>query len=197
MAEAHNTLAWAKFTYDWDTVGAEQEFRRAIELNPSEARAHAWYGVFLAMRGRIEDSLQQVKSARELDPLSLANTSLAWATFYHAHEYDKAIEVCRAALEMDPNFVPALWRLVTIYEQQGELEKAIEGREREATLGVDKSKDLVREAKSLRKGYATNGARGYWLQKLKLLKADVNGKNPIPTAEIYSRLGNKDEALRW
>ena len=75
LAEAHTALAWAKFTYDWDTAGAEREFHRAIELNPSDARAHAWYGVYLAMLGRNKDSLQQVKSARELDPLSLANSS--------------------------------------------------------------------------------------------------------------------------
>jgi len=197
LPEAHTTLAWAKFTYDWDTADAEREFHRAIELNPSDARAHAWYGVYLAMLGRTEDSLQQVKSARELDPLSIANTSLAWTTFYHAHEYDKAIEVCRSALEMDPSFVPSHWRLIVIYEQQGELEKAIEMLEREATLGQDNSKELVREAKSLRKARAANGASGYWLQKLKLLEAEVNGRDAIDIGKTYSRLGNKDEAFRW
>ena len=116
MAEAHNTLAWAKFTYDWDTAGA-------------------WYGIFLAMRGRIEDSLQQVKSARDLDPLSLANTSLAFKTYYNARDYDKAIEVCRNALEMDTSFVPAHHRLIAIYEQKSELDKAIEERQRAVALG--------------------------------------------------------------
>ncbi len=197
LADAHNALAWAKFTYDWDTVDAEREFRRAIELNPSDARAHAWYGIFLAMLGRTEDSLPQVKSARELDPLSLANTSLAFRTYYNAREYEKAIEVCRAALEMDPNFVPALGRLIVIYEQQGELEKAIEMREREATLGGEDAKELLRQARLLRKAYTANGARGYWLQKLKLIKADVSGRDPIDIGTIYSRLGNKDEAFRW
>jgi len=197
LPEAHTTLAWAKFTYDWDTTAAEREFHRALELNPSDARAHAWYGVYLAMLGRTEDSLQQVKSARELDPLSIANTSLAWTTFYHAREYDKAIEVCRSALEMDPNFVPAHWRLIVIYEQQGELEKAIKMREREATLGGENSKQLLRQARLLSKAYAANGARGYWLQKLRLLKADVNGQEAIDIGTIYSRLGNKDEAFRW
>jgi hypothetical protein len=70
-------------------------------------------------------------------------------------------------------------------------------RQREATLGVDNAKELVREAKSLRKAYAANGARGYWLQKLKLLKADVKGRDAIDIGTMYSRLGNKDEAFRW
>jgi len=49
----------------------------------------------------------------------------------------------------------------------------------------------------LSKAYAANGARGYWLQKLRLLKADVNGQEAIDIGTIYSRLGNKDEAFRW
>lgn len=200
LAEAHNALAWAKFTYDWDTAGAQREFRRAIELNPSDARVHAWYGIFLAMLGRIEDSLQQVKSARELDPLSIANTSLAWRTFYNAREYDKAIELCRSGLEMEPNFVSNYVRLRFIYEQKGELEKAIEVVEREATLGGPNSKELVHEAQLLRKAYAGKGASGYWLVRLEKLRAGAqqgNGIAPVDLLIVYTRLGNKDEAFRW
>jgi tetratricopeptide (TPR) repeat protein len=207
LAEAHNTLAWAKFTYDWDAAGAELEFRRAIELNPSDARAHAWYGIFLAMRGHIEDSLQQVKSARELDPLSLGNTSLAFLTYYNARNYDKAIEVCRNALDMDANFVPAHQRLIAIYEQKGELDKAIEERQRAVTLGGGnsvivgggKSKELARQVESLRKAYAANGTRGYWLRRLEADTRDarLETADPIDLAGVYTRLGNKDEAFRW
>jgi len=200
LAEAHNTLAWAKFTYDWDTAGAEQEFRRAIELNPSDARTHAWYGIFLAMRGRIEDSLQQVKSARELDPLSLANTSLAYRTYYNARDYDKAIEVCRSGLEMDPHFIPNYQRLISLYEQKGELEKAIEVAEREAILGGDNSRELARQAELLRKAYTTKGARGYWgfrLQRLESQRASGNSWDAIYIAGVYARLGESDEAFRW
>ncbi len=199
LAEAHNTLAWAKFTYDWDTVGAEREFRRAIELNPSDARVHAWYGIFLAMLGRIEDSLQQVKSARELDPLSLANTSLAYRTYYNARDYDKAIEVCRSGLEMDPHFIPNYQRLISLYEQKGELEKAIEVAEREAILGGDNSQELARQAKLLRNAYTTKGARGYWGRRLRRLESQPESANSWDTiyiAGVYARLGENDEAFR-
>jgi len=196
LAEAHNTLAWAKFTYDWDTGGAEQEFRRAIELNASDARAHAWYGIFLAMQGRIEDSLQQVKSARELDPLSIANTSLAYRTYYNAHNYDKAIEICRNALDMDPNFVYAHQRLIAIYERKGELDKAIEERQWKGNLAGEKLEDLARQSNSLHKAYAERGARGYWLQKLELLRAEPNSTAAIAIIVTYTWLGNKDEAFR-
>src|SRR2546428_11273469 len=130
LGDAHTTLAWAKFTFDWDITGAEKEFRRAVELNPSDARAHAWYGIFLALQGRVEDSLRQVKSARELDPLSLANTSTAaFFAYYDARDYDKALQVCRDALDLDPSFLPAYEWLEQGYEQTGELDKAIEERQ--------------------------------------------------------------------
>jgi TolB-like protein/DNA-binding winged helix-turn-helix (wHTH) protein/Flp pilus assembly protein TadD len=197
LGDAHTTLAWATFTLDWDIAGAEQEFRRAIELNPSDARAHAWYGTFLALRGRVEDSLRQVKSARELDPLSLANTSTAaFISHYNARDYDKAIEVCREALDLDPNFLPARRRLVEVYEQTGELGKAIEEQQRAAALAGE-DPQVGREVNLLRKAYAEGGPRGYWVQKLELFRADVHPRDLIYVAKVYTRLGDKDEAFRW
>src|SRR5262249_55337403 len=198
VAEAHNALAWAKFTYDWDTAGAERDFRRALELNPSDARAHAWYGIFLTMLGRNEESLQQVKTTRQLNPLALANTSLAWRTYFNTGDYDKAIELCRKALEMDPYFISNYWRLQTVYEQTGEIEKAIDVMEMEATLGGDNSKELVHRAK-LRKAYAASGARGYWLQRLERVRVDADRGDMdfFSFCHAYPRLGKKDEAFRW
>jgi len=66
LAEAHWILAWAKFTYDYDWTGAEQEFRRAIELNPADSVARSWYGLCLGALGRFEPGLQEIKRALEL-----------------------------------------------------------------------------------------------------------------------------------
>jgi TolB-like protein/DNA-binding winged helix-turn-helix (wHTH) protein len=196
LADAHTTLAWAKFTLDWDAAGAEQEFRRAIELNPSDARAHAWYGTFLALRGRVEDSLRQVKSARELDPLSLANTSTAtFVVHYDARDYDKAIQVCREALDLDPNFLPAHWWLVQVYERTGKLGKALDVQQRAAALAGEDGR-VAREVNLLRKAYAEKGARGYWVQRMELFRAD-DPRYQINVAKVYERLGNKDKAFRW
>jgi serine/threonine-protein kinase len=186
-----------KFTYDWDTTGAEQEFRRAIELNPSDARAHAWYGIFLAMRGRVEDSLQQVKKTRELDPLSLVNTTLAYRTYFNAREYDKAIEVLQNAADMDPSFVSAYYRMIPIYEQKAELDKAIEAHERVGAFDRDNGEEFTREAALLRKAYANKGERGYWLQELEFLKKRANARYGVDGAVVLTHLGNDDEAFRW
>lgn len=209
LADAHNGLAWAEFTYDWDTVKAESEFQRAIELNPNDSRAHAYYGVFLAMLGRVDDSLREVQRTRELDPLSLAKTALAWRTYYSARDYDKAIQALQNAADMDPNFVSAYRRMIPIYEQKGELDKAIQVREQAAAFDKQNTKELKRHCSLLRKAYTAGGARGYWDQELEFVKTKTNNTargnvccdddpgDPIAFAAIYTRLGNKDEALRW
>ena len=197
LADAHNTLAWAKFTYDWDIAGAEREFRRAIELNPSDARAHAWYGIFLAMRGRNEDSLQEVKKTRELDPLSLANTTLAYRTYFQAREYDKAIDVLQSALDLEPSFVTAYYRMIPIYEQKVKLDNAIQAWEGAGAFDKENGKELTRQAILLRKAYANRGARGYWLQELEFLKKSTNPRYRIALVVVLARLGKKNEAFWW
>ncbi|MHB8499418.1 MAG: winged helix-turn-helix domain-containing protein [Candidatus Acidiferrales bacterium] len=201
LAEAHTALAWAKFTLDWDTVAAEREFHRAIELNPNDARAHSWYGIFLAMLGRIEDSLREVKRTHEIDPLSFAKTALAWRTYYNAHDYDKGIHLLQNVAEMDPTFLATYYRLILFYEQKGEFDKAIQELKDEAKFDKEHAKELTLQALLLRKAYAATGARGYWNQELQFLKAKKtnNVKGGVCCDDaiglLYTRLGRKEEAI--
>jgi len=77
LSQAHHSLAWVHYALDWDFNAAEAQFKRALELNASDVTAHLWYGMFLAERGRINESLVEMKRARELDPLSLMVNALA------------------------------------------------------------------------------------------------------------------------
>jgi len=201
LGEAHNALAWAKFTLDWDTVAAEREFRRAIELNPNDARAHSWYGIFLAMLGRIEDSLREVRRTRELDPLSFAKTSLAWRTYYNARDYEQGIQLLQNVAEMDPSFLATYHHLILFYDQKDELDKAIQVREDIAKFDKGHAKEWTLQSVLLRKAYAASGARGYWNQELEFLKPKKTGTaqdrlccDPI-IAVVYMRLGRKEEAM--
>src|SRR5262249_26385402 len=71
LAEAHAALAVMKHQFLWDQQAAEEEFRRALELKPSYATAHQWYGQFLTLAGRADEGLLEIRKAQELDPLSL------------------------------------------------------------------------------------------------------------------------------
>ena len=119
LGEAYATLAYVETLYDWDWQKSEDDFGRALALNPNYAQGHLWYAMHLAARGRHDESIAEVKRAQELDPLSLiTNTSLG-LMFYFANRYDDAIAQFHNVLELDPDFFVARWQLGLAYEQKG------------------------------------------------------------------------------
>jgi Tfp pilus assembly protein PilF len=92
LAEAHASLAWSMFIYDWDWPGADREFRRAIDLDPSYATAHQWYAFSLAAQGRLDEALVESHTARELDPASVSVRRSLAHVYYYARRYDQATQ---------------------------------------------------------------------------------------------------------
>jgi TolB-like protein/Flp pilus assembly protein TadD len=125
LAETHTSLAWAHFVFDWNWPAAEQEFDRAIELNPNYPNAHFWRGVYLTAMGRISEALVEMHRAQELDPLSLPVVAIGGWIFCFARQYDQAIEQSQKALIMDPNYALAHLYLGLALEQKGMLKQAI------------------------------------------------------------------------
>ena len=108
LPEARNAWSWIKFLkLDW--VGAEDEARRAISLDPSYATAHAYLGFYLSLQQRIDKARAQMSRALELDPTSRIFTTLSGYPFYGARDYDRAIVQFRKALDLDANFFFARW----------------------------------------------------------------------------------------
>jgi eukaryotic-like serine/threonine-protein kinase len=117
LAEAHTSLAFARFGYDWKWTESEREFKRALKLNPGYAMARNWFAVTVVAQGRFNDAFDQIKRARELDPLSLPiNTNAGWL-LHLARRYDEAIEQYLKTIELDEGFGLAHRRLGQTYEQ--------------------------------------------------------------------------------
>jgi tetratricopeptide (TPR) repeat protein len=91
LSQAHHSLAWVNYALDWDFTSAEAQFKRAVDLNANDVTAHLWYGMFLAQRGRIDESVREMKRAQELDPLSLMVNALAATPLLEARQYDAAM----------------------------------------------------------------------------------------------------------
>jgi TolB-like protein/DNA-binding winged helix-turn-helix (wHTH) protein/Tfp pilus assembly protein PilF len=123
LAEAHTALALILQNYDWDWQTSEREFRRAIQLNPSDATAHQWYAEHLMWRGRFDDALRESEEARRLDPLSLIVASDNGAIYYFSRQYDQAIEKWRWVLQMEPQF-PRAHLIVAAYVEKGMFSEA-------------------------------------------------------------------------
>jgi serine/threonine-protein kinase len=101
LAEAHTSLAYARWLGDLDWSGAEKEFKRALELKSSYVMAHEWYAEYLAALGRHDEAVAEIKKAQQLDPLAVPVTRAAGWVLYFARRFDEAINELQKALAMD------------------------------------------------------------------------------------------------
>jgi tetratricopeptide (TPR) repeat protein len=192
LAEAHACLGLVKAFYEWDWAGAEREYKRAIELNPGHASSHHWYGWYLALMGRLDESTRELRQAQELDPLSLEiNTDLG-LSFFIGREYDEAIEQFKKAIEMDPNFIWGRFFLAWACEQKGDLGEAIKEYERVAELD---DTPVIRA--SLAYAYALAGRLEETEKVLAELTEASTQKHvsPYDFTIIYAALGDHDHAF--
>ena len=126
LAEAHSSLALIYVYFDHDWSRAEQEFEKALELNPDLPTAHQRYGSYLTYMGRFEESIREYETALKLDPFSLQiNMNLA-TTYYMRGEYARAVENVQETMELEPNYMPLRFLLGLVYIQQNRLEEAIQ-----------------------------------------------------------------------
>ncbi len=124
-SEAHTSLAHVKCTQDWDWIGAEQEFKRAIGLDFRYSTAHHWYAASLLLPvGRNEEAREEMLIAQALDPISpIISRDLAKMHFY-VGDYEAALEQCDNTIELDPHFAPAYLLLGFVQERRGEFDEA-------------------------------------------------------------------------
>lgn len=193
-AEAHTSLAFVLYKFDWNWEEAELHFRRALQLNPAYALAHHWFGEFLVLRGRPDEGLAQLKQAESLEPLSLPIKNDLARGLYRTRHYDEAIAKAQQVLELDPNFSNAYATLAYAYEQKGDYPRAVEADLQVLRLANKSEQEIA----ALRKTFANSGWHAYWAAELKLLQKAPPGSVPSYVfAEIYLRLGNREAALHF
>jgi len=195
LADAHTTLGAIQFYDDWDWSSAEQEFKRAIDLNPSHAEAHKMYSVFLSSLGRLDEAIAEIGTAQALDPRALSPSVTAGWTFNYARQYDRAIEQCRKSLELDPQSVAAHDCLGDAYLGKGAYEQAIA----ECRVVAGGSSDDPLRLVGLGTAYALAGRRAEAEEVLAKLQAASKGHYvpPYLFSIIHAALGNKNQAFSW
>lgn len=195
LSEPHAALGLMKEQFDWDWIGAEREYQRALKLNPNYATAHQWYGEFLVFMGRTEDSLKALRRAKELDPLSaIINTEVGYP-YFCARQYDAAIVEFQKALELEPNFAPALNYLARSYELKGMVEEAMVTFQK----AVENSGGSPLMKARLGSAYAGIGKTGEARRILRELEEETKTRYvpPCVIAALYVRLGDKEQAFVW
>lgn len=194
LPEAHTALAVIVQNYDRDWQTAGNEYRRAINLNPSYAMGHHWYAEHLGYLGRFEEAFRESELARQLDPLSLIISADNAMLLYYSRQYDRAIEKFRAVKDLDPNF-PRAGELFLPYLGKGMLAEALEQLKRAESLYGDQPFILS----DLAYTYGRSGRRQQALRAVENLKQRYRPQETDPALLVtaYLGLGDKEQAFAW
>ncbi len=195
LAEAHTSLGWVTFIYDWDWAGAARSFERALELNPRYSVARQWHSWFLIAMGQRDAALAEGRLAIELDPASVSiRRSMGWL-YYYARQPEGALEHLRRALAMNPTAEENHRLLGLTYLQLGQHDEAAAAFKESialsdspalATAGlgaVAAARGRHAEARSVLSDLAEQSARRY--------------VSPVAYATVYAALGDADAAFTW
>jgi serine/threonine-protein kinase len=194
LADAHVSLAII-LAFQWDWVGSEREYLRAIDLSPDHRQARLWYAGNLLSVGRLDESLAEVERARRLDPLAPEIVLTVGCVLDFKGQYDDAIEQYRQAIELQPDLEIAYYWLSHANLQKGVFEEAISAAKKAVDLSGRNPMYLGRLGHAL----AVSGKGDEALEVLEELNLPENAEL-APTYEIaliFTHLGDHDRAFEW
>ena len=195
LGEAHTSRAVILAMYDWDYAGAEKEFRRGIELSPSNSNGHHFFGIVLLHEGRFDEALSEEKRAVELDPISPVASRAVGAVLGYQRKYDESIGQLKKTLELAPNFGLALNDLGFVYLEKGMYAEANAEFEKSVAMPISKAAPLS----SLAYAYAVEGRKAD-AQKILDQLNDLSKREyiqPRLLARVYAGLGDKEKTFEY
>jgi adenylate cyclase len=178
-------------------LGSENEYRRAIELNPNYATAHHWYSALLSIEGRLDEALDEAKRALELDPLSLPINSNLADVYDFLRQDDRAIDQCHKTIELDPSFPSAHGTLGGLLLFNGKYAEGFSELQQAATASHDEEQMEI--ANTVVDTFRKSGFR----EAVKVrIRADIDRSkreyvSPFFIAENYVIIGDKENAFQW
>lgn len=193
LAEAHATDALLKMWYEWDWIGAEKAFKRALDLIPGSVDIYDRYLTFLVATQQKKEGLAIVRKMLDADPHSpRLNLQMGW-TYLHLGEYELAEKQLKYTADLSPASYWPHVQLAWVYAVKGDYAKALE-----------KCEFLIKNYPKKKFAsfgwiYAAGGQVDKALNILKRLEENYH-KRPSYTfqiAKIYAALGNNDKAFEW
>lgn len=195
LAEAHISLGCLLMINEWDWKNAEKEFQIGLELNPNYATGHHWYSEWLLYNGFQHEALKEITLAVDLDPVSQAIVRDQGMTYYYTRQYDKAINIARIAINLDPGMSTVHRLLSMCYQAKGMSEEAIA----ENQLWGDMIQNDVKTKVCLAQIYAASGRK----DDARSLLIEINDDHSLwendyrSMGQIYAALGEFDTAFEW
>ena len=194
LAEAHAALAIALTAYDWDWPGADNEFRRAIALNPDYPTAHAHYGWYLSLMARTDEAIAESNRAIALDPLSTEFNHNLGLSFYRGRQPGQAIVQFRKTLDLAPSDWITRTNLGWVLISERRFSEALT--ELRSARQIDDNHYVLA---ALGQAYALSGNRSEALRTIEQMKEWSKRRyvSPHSIALVYAALGEKDLAFEW
>jgi serine/threonine-protein kinase len=191
-AEAYTSLGIVQSLYEWDWVGSEKRFRRAVELNPGGAYDQHWLGHYYETMGQWQDAQNQMQKALALDPLNPMYGEDLGYDFFINHRYDEAIQQLRKVVELDPEDAVGRAFLALALEAKGLTKESLAESDKAQQYGS---------------GFLTGSIAGVYCRAGKpaearkiLAQLRTQAKegyvSPLQQAIIHFALGEKDEGFR-
>jgi serine/threonine protein kinase/TolB-like protein/cytochrome c-type biogenesis protein CcmH/NrfG len=198
LAHPHAVLGGIKLEYSWDFAGGEAEFKKALELDPSDATARQWLSEGLCeIGGRAQEAIDEGNRAHQLDPLSPIISAQQAQAYTYDRQFDKAIEIFKKVIADNPTFGRAHGELAYAYWGAHEYPEAIQEWKTAAQLEGDKN--YAEYAAALDAGFRVGGWPGALRKGIEVSlaqrKARTGYVSPYQIAELYSDLADKDHAF--
>ena len=194
LGEAHSSLGYVNRLL-WNWPEAEKELRRGVELNPTYATGHKWYGNVLFDLRRFDEAISEYKRAQEIEPLSLIISANLAESYLQSGDLNAAAVQCQRAIDLDPNWYYVRLLQTLVYLKQGRNSEALS----EAEKSVELSKRLSTPLAFLGIVYAQTGRRDEAETVINELKQKYGqGRaNGYDIARIYAALNEKDQVFEW
>jgi Tfp pilus assembly protein PilF len=195
-SEAHASLAFSLFYGNWDVANADKEFRRAIELDPSNAVARHWYATYLMTVHRLPESITEIERAQTLDPSSISILADKGLILLQAGRNDESVALLRQLEASEPNFLSPHRYLKQYYLDHADYQDFLV--ESKAVASLTQNKAALAIAEAAEEGYLTGGATEMFESILLAQKRlyDQGLVTAFDLAHTYARVGNREETMR-
>ena len=191
---AHAQKGWDAMDNELDLVTAGEEFKKAVDLDPSGVEGHEGLGGYYAAVGKFDESILEMRRAQELDPLSFIVNEDVCRMLFLARRYDEALVQCKTTLDMDPS-QRSRWQIAAIYVTKGMGEEAV------ATFiqAFEKAGVPADRMTALKSRAEKGGLQGLWQEALRTDSPEVDREkhNGFLVARAYTYAGDKDKAITW
>jgi len=200
LAHPHAVLGGIEFEYSWDFTGGEAEFKKALELDPSDATARQWLSEGLCeIGGRAQEAIDEGNRAHQLDPLSPIISAQQGQAYTYDRQFDKAIEIFKKVIADNPTFGRAHGELAYAYWGAHKYPEAIQEWLTGSQLEGDKN--YAEDAAASETGFRAGGWPGALRKNIEVSLAQRKAKtgyvSPYAIAQLYADLGDKDHAFEW